>query len=142
MIELLTWATPNGSRPAIMLEEVGLPYTVRLVDITAGAQFAPEFLAVSPNSKIPALIDDDAVNGRRVLFESGAILLYLADKTRRLLATSGSQRDDALAWLFWGTTGVGPVFGRFMQRANVQNSAPSPDPLGQEVMRLISTTLA
>src|SRR3954447_12792487 len=87
MIELLTWATPNGSRPAIMLEEVGLPYTVRLVDITAGAQFAPEFLAVSPNSKIPALIDDDAVNGRRVLFESGAILLYLADKTRRLLAT-------------------------------------------------------
>ncbi len=120
-----------------MLEEVGLPYIVRLVDITAGAQFSSDFLTVSPNNKIPALIDDDGAEGRRVLFESGAILLYLAEKTGKLLASSGGQRDDALSWLFWGTTGLGPVLGRFMQQADVQNDTTRSDPRGQEVTRLM-----
>ena len=84
-----------------MLEEIGLPYTVHLVDLTAGAQFAPEFLAISSNNKIPALIDRDETGGRRVLFESGAILIYLAEKSGRLLASTGHRRYKALSWLFW-----------------------------------------
>lgn len=117
MIELFTWATPNGTRPAIMLEEAGLPYTVRLIDIAAGAQFSPEFRTISPNSKIPALIDCDAISGRRVLFESGAILIYLAEKSGMLSASDGRRRDAALSWLFWSTSGLGPALGRFPRTA-------------------------
>src|SRR5215472_4783344 len=104
MIELLTWATPNGARPVIMLEEMGLPYTARLVDITAGEQYSPDFLTISPNNKIPALIDSDEAGERRVLFESGAILIYLAEKTGLLLTTGGQRRAEALSWLFWATS--------------------------------------
>jgi GST-like protein len=87
-----------------MLEEVGLPYTVRLVDITAGEQFSPDFLTISPNNKIPALIDSDEAGERCVLFESGAILIYLAEKTGLLLATGGKRRAETLSWLFWATS--------------------------------------
>ena len=137
MIELFTWATPNGARPAIMLEEIGLPYKVHLVDLTAGAQFAPEFLAISPNNKIPALIDSDERGARRVLFESGAILIYLAEKSGRLLASGGRRRDEAVAWLFWSTSGLGPTLGRFLQQVTTPNGQPDTDALRREVGRLM-----
>jgi GST-like protein len=137
MIELFTWATPNGARAAIMLEEIGLPYTVHLVDLTAGAQFAPEFLAISPNNKIPALIDRAETDGRHVLFESGAILIYLADKSGQLLASTGHRRAEALSWLFWSTSGLGPTLGRFMQQVATPSGQSKPDVLGREVNRLM-----
>lgn len=111
MITLYTWKTPNGRKPAIMLEEIGLPYRVEPVDLSANAQFEPGFLAISPNNKIPALVDDDAP-GRQALFESGAILIYLAEKTGRLLASSGAARWAALEWLQWQIGGLGPMFGQ------------------------------
>ena len=89
MITLYTWKTPNGRKPAIMLEEVGLPYTVEGVDISANAQFGPAFLAISPNNKIPAIVDHDASGGEQAVFESGAILTYLAEKSGRLLPRPG-----------------------------------------------------
>ena len=137
MIELLTWTTPNGARPAIMLEEVGLPYTVRLVDITAGEQFSPDFLAISPNNKIPALIDSDEAGERRVLFESGAIPIYLAEKTGLLLATSGQRRAEALSWLFWATSGLGPTIGRFLQHVSTLTGQSGEDPFERETIRLM-----
>ena len=91
MIELHTWKTPNGRKISIMLEEVGLPYQVHPVDFAQKAQFAPAFLAISPNNKIPAILDTDGVGGPISVFESGAILCYLAEKTGRLLAPSGAQ---------------------------------------------------
>jgi GSH-dependent disulfide-bond oxidoreductase len=120
-----------------MLEEAGMPYTVRLIDIAAGAQFSPEFLAISPNSKIPALIDCDATNGRRVLFESGAILIYLAEKSGVLLASEGRPRDKALSWLFWSTSGLGPTLGRFLQQVSAHGGRSELDALGREVTRLM-----
>jgi GSH-dependent disulfide-bond oxidoreductase len=114
MIELLTWPTPNGTKPSIMLEEVRQPYSVRLVNIGSGEQHSPSFLAVSPNNKIPAIVDHDSLDGRRAVFESGAILIYLAEKTGSLLAKSGLRRDQAMSWLFWSMSGVGPTFGQFL----------------------------
>ncbi|MFC7300047.1 glutathione S-transferase N-terminal domain-containing protein [Herminiimonas aquatilis] len=89
MITLYTWTTPNGRKPAIMLEELGVPYQVRLIDLGNDEQFAPSFLAVSPNSKIPAIVDEDAEGGPLPIFESGAILTYLAEKHDRFLPASG-----------------------------------------------------
>ena len=109
MIDLYTWATPNGRKASIMLEEVGLPYTVHPVDITKDEQFAPEFLRISPNNRIPAIVDGD--NGLSV-FESGAILIYLADKTGKLLAREGEARWRALEWLMWQMGGFGPMLGQ------------------------------
>jgi GST-like protein len=114
VIELLTWPTPNGTKPAIMLEEAGSPYSVRLVNIGSGDQHAPEFLAISPNNKIPAIVDHDGAGGPRTVFESGAILMYLAEKTGCLLAASGPRRDQAMSWLFWSMSGIGPTFGQFL----------------------------
>ena len=112
MITLHTWKTPNGRKISIMLEEVGLPYKVVPVDISSDEQFAPGFLAISPNNKIPAIVDDDAENGPLSVFESGAILTYLADKTGRLLPRSMHERTDALAWLHWSIGGLGPMLGQ------------------------------
>lgn len=112
MITLYTWKTPNGRKPAIMLEETGLAYEVRPVDISADQQFEPDFLAISPNNKIPAIIDHDGEGGAVTLFESGAILTYLADKTGKLLPASGQARWDALAWLHWQIGGLGPMLGQ------------------------------
>jgi GST-like protein len=113
MMDLYTWATPNGHRVSIMLEELRLPYAVHAVDLDAGAQFDPVFLALSPNNKIPVLVDPDVASGPRVLFESGAILIYLAERSGQFLAADGPERDKALEWLFWATTAVGPMFGQF-----------------------------
>lgn len=112
MIDLYTWKTPNGRKISIMLEETGLEYQVKPVDISAGDQQKPEFLAFSPNGKIPAIIDHDAVGGKISIFESAAILIYLADKSGKFLAGSGGARYDALAWLSWQVGGLGPMLGQ------------------------------
>lgn len=109
MIRVYGWTTPNGFKIPIMLEEVGLPYTVHRVDIGKGEQFAPDFLAVSPNNKIPAIVDEET---GQTLFESGAILTYLADKTGRLLACDGPARWAATEWLHWQIGGLGPMLGQ------------------------------
>ncbi|MDE2452204.1 MAG: glutathione S-transferase N-terminal domain-containing protein [Burkholderiales bacterium] len=113
MIEVYSWATPNGHKVHIMLEECGLPYRVIPVDIGAGAQFEPAFLAISPNNKIPALVDPDGPEGRPIsLFESGAILLYLAAKTGRFLPADIRGRYEVLEWLMFQMGGVGPMLGQ------------------------------
>ncbi len=113
MITLYTWKTPNGRKPAIMLEEIGIPYEVVGIDISKNEQFAPAFLAIAPNNKIPAMVDDDAFGGQTLsIFESGAILTYLAEKTGRLLAASGPERYAALAWLNWQAGGLAPMLGQ------------------------------
>jgi GSH-dependent disulfide-bond oxidoreductase len=113
MIEVYSWATPNGHKVHIMLEECGLPYRVHAVDIGAGAQFEPGFLAISPNNKIPALTDPEGPDGAPIsLFESGAILLYLAGKTGRFLPSSTRGKYEVLQWLMFQMGGVGPMLGQ------------------------------
>ncbi len=111
MIRLFTWTTPNGRKISIMLEELGWPYEVHPVNIGKDEQFRPEFLAISPNNKIPAIVDETDA-GTLTIFESGAILTYLADKSGRFLATAGHDRYKALEWLYWQVGGVGPIFGQ------------------------------
>ncbi|MCC7426769.1 MAG: glutathione S-transferase N-terminal domain-containing protein [Alphaproteobacteria bacterium] len=113
MIEVWTWPTPNGHKVHIMLEECGLPYKVVPVDIRAGEQFKPEFLAITPNHRIPAIVDPDGPGGRRLaLFESGAILIYLAEKTGRFIPADGIARYTCLQWLMFQMGGIGPMFGQ------------------------------
>jgi GST-like protein len=109
LIDLYTWSTPNGRKVSIMLEEVGLPYEVYSIDITADDQFKPDFLKISPNNKIPAIVDRD--NGY-AMFESAAILIYLAEKTGKLLPTDQAARMDVMQWLMFQMGGVGPMFGQ------------------------------
>jgi len=109
MIDLYTWTTPNGRKAAIALEELGLPYEVHAIDIGKDEQFAPEFLRISPNNKIPAIVDREAGIS---LMESGAILIYLADKTGRLLPAAGEPRYRVLEWLMWQMGGFGPMLGQ------------------------------
>jgi GSH-dependent disulfide-bond oxidoreductase len=121
MIELYTWGTPNGRKVSIMLEELGLPYNVHPVNIGKEQQFAPAFLAISPNNKIPAIVDKAAAGGPLAIFESGAILTYLAEKAGRFLAPSGPERYKTLEWLFWQVGGLGPMLGQlgfFAVRSN------------------------
>jgi GST-like protein len=115
MIDLYTWKTPNGRKPVIALEELQLDYRAHAVDIGNDEQFLPDFVAISPNSKIPAMVDRES---GLTLFESGAILQYLADKTGKLLPTSGTARYTALQWLNWQVGGVGPMFGQLGFFAN------------------------
>ena len=112
MIDLYTWGTPNGRKASIMLEELGLAYAVHPVNIGRDEQFDPKFLAISPNNKIPAIVDSDGPGGPLSLFESGAILTYLAEKTGRFLAPNGAARYKALEWLAWQVGGFGPMFGQ------------------------------
>src|SRR5215475_11032995 len=113
MIELYTWGTPNGKKASIMLEEIGLPYEVHPINLRKREQFSPEFLAINPNNKIPAIIDRDGPGGKPfTLFESGAILIYLAEKTGKLLPKDPSKRYQTLQWLMFQMGGVGPVFGQ------------------------------
>ncbi|MCR4377927.1 MAG: glutathione S-transferase N-terminal domain-containing protein [Rhodospirillales bacterium] len=114
MIDLYTWGTPNGRKVSILLEEVGLEYTVHPVNITQNQQFTPEFLAINPNNKIPAIVDLEGPGGAPLaVFESGAILIYLAEKTgSSLLPASGAGRYAALEWLMLQMGGVGPIFGQ------------------------------
>jgi GST-like protein len=114
MITLHTWSTPNGRKIAIMLEEIALPYVVKTVDISRGEQFAPDNLRISPNNKIPAIVDDQAEGGPLAIFESGAILTYLAETSRQLLAPSGPARYQALQWLCWSISGLAPMLGQLM----------------------------
>ena len=113
MIEVYSWATPNGHKVHIMLEECGLPYRAHAVDIGAGDQFRPEFLAISPNNKIPAITDPNGPDGQPIsLFESGAILLYLAGKTDKFLPTDTRGKYTTLEWLMFQMGGVGPMLGQ------------------------------
>ncbi len=113
MIDVYTWPTPNGHKVHIMLEECGLPYAVIPIDIGAGDQFKPGFLAISPNNKMPAIVDPDGPDGKPIsLFESGAILLYLAGKTGRFLPSSVRGRYEVLQWLMFQMGGVGPMLGQ------------------------------
>jgi GSH-dependent disulfide-bond oxidoreductase len=114
MIDLFYWTTPNGHKVTIFLEEAGLPYRIHPINIGKGEQFAPEFLAVSPNNRIPAIVDREPAGGGAPvsLFESGAILLYLAEKTGRFIAKDLRGRADVLQWLFWQMGGLGPMAGQ------------------------------
>jgi GSH-dependent disulfide-bond oxidoreductase len=125
MIDLYTWTTPNGRKASIMLEETGLPYTVYPVDLGGGQQFTPGFTSINPNQKIPAIVDHDVAGGPLTLFESGAILVYLAEKSGRLLATDVRTRAATLQWLMFQMSQVGPMIG---QAGHFVNQAPEKIP--------------
>jgi GSH-dependent disulfide-bond oxidoreductase len=113
MIQLYTWATPNGKKVSIMLEEVELSYKVYPINIAKGDQLKPEYLAINPNNKIPAIIDTDGPDGKPLkLFESGAILMYLAEKTGKFLPQETAKRYEVIQWLMFQMGGVGPMFGQ------------------------------
>jgi GST-like protein len=129
-IEVYTWPTPNGHKIHIALEELGLPYRAIAVDIAKGDQFRPEFLKISPNNKIPALVDPEGINGKRIaLMESGAILIYLADKTGKLMPANARDRLVALQWLVFQMANVGPMLG---QVHHFRHYAPEPMPYAIE----------
>jgi GST-like protein len=113
MIDLYTWTTPNGRKVSIMLEELGVPYNVHAINIGKNDQFTPDFIAINPNSKIPAIVDSEGPDGKPIpLMESGAILIYLAEKTGKLLPADARRRSVALQWLMFQMGGVGPMFGQ------------------------------
>jgi GST-like protein len=129
-IEVWTWPTPNGHKVHIALEEMGLPYKVVPVNIGAGEQFRPEFLAITPNHRIPAIVDPDGPGGQRLaLFESGAILIYLAEKTGMLIPQDPAGRYACLQWLMFQMGGVGPMFGQY---GHFHNYAPEPIPYARD----------
>ncbi|MGD9917573.1 MAG: glutathione S-transferase N-terminal domain-containing protein [Paenirhodobacter sp.] len=126
MIELYYWPTPNGWKISIALEEMGLPYRLHLVNIGKGEQFAPEFLKISPNNRMPAIVDSEGPDGEPVsVFESGAILQYLARKTDRFYGTTERERIAVEEWLFWQVGGLGPMAG---QAHHFLKYAPAMDP--------------
>lgn len=139
LIDLYTWSTPNGRKVSIMLEELALAYNVHPIDIGKGDQFGADFVAISPNSKIPAIVDSEGPQGKPYpLFESGAILLYLADKTGQFLPQKKAERFEAIQWLMFQMGGVGPMFG---QVHHFLRAAPEPVPYaieryGKETRRL------
>jgi GST-like protein len=131
MIEILYWPTPNGHKITLFCEEAGLPYTLTAVDIGAGDQFKPEFLAKSPNNRIPAIIDHQPNDGGAPIsvFESGAILVYLADKTQQFCPRDTRGRNTVMEWLFWQVGGLGPMLG---QNHHFNHYAPEKVPYAQE----------
>ena len=131
MIDVYHWPTPNGHKVTIFLEEAGLPYRLHPVDIGKGEQFRPEFLAIAPNNRIPAIIDREPADGGPAisLFESGAILLYLAEKTGKFLAKDLRGRAETLQWLFWQMGGLGPMAG---QNGHFNVYAPEKIPYAME----------
>jgi GST-like protein len=116
MIDLHYWTTPNGHKITMFLEETGLPYRVVPVNLVKDEQFKPDFLKIAPNNKIPAIVDNDPIGGGEPisLFESGAILLYLVEKTGRLMPNDIRGRMDAMQWLFWQVAGLGPMAGQLI----------------------------
>jgi GST-like protein len=128
MIDLYTWPTPNGHKIHIALEEMGLEYTVHPVNIRTGEQFQPAFLAISPNNRIPAMVDSDGPDGQPIsLFESGAMLIYLASKSGKLMPAADRDRYTMLQWLMWQMGGVGPMFGQANHfRAYAKEPQPYP----------------
>lgn len=130
MIDLYTWGTPNGRKVSVMLEECALPYNVHKIDIGKGDQFKPEFVTINPNSKIPAIVDKDGPGGNPIsVFESGAILIYLAEKSGKFLPADPHQRYAVLQWLMFQMGGVGPMFG---QAHHFIRFAPEKVPYGIE----------
>ena len=130
MIDLYTWGTPNGRKVSIMLEECALPYRTHPIDIGKGQQHTPGFLAINPNGRIPAIVDPDGPGGKPFpLFESGAILLYLAKKAGRLLPLDERRQFETLQWLMFQMGGVGPMFG---QAHHFLRATPEPVPYGIE----------
>ena len=140
MIELYTWSTPNGRKVSIMLEECGLPYRVHKINIGTNAeQFTPEYLKINPNGKIPSIVDPDGPEGKPyAMMESGAILIYLADKTGRFLPGSPRGKYDALQWLMFQMGGVGPMFGQahHFMRARKDEIPYGTERYGNEARRL------
>ena len=137
MIDLYTWGTPNGRKVSVMLEECGLPYRVHTVDIGKGEQFKPEFLAINPNNRIPAIVDPEGPDGKPLpLFESGAILIYLADKTGKFFPQK--YRYQVLQWLMFQMGGVGPMFGQahHFMRAKKDEIPYGTERYGAEAKRL------
>lgn len=135
MIDLYTWSTPNGRKVSILLEELGLPYTVHAVNIGKDEQFAPDFLAIAPNNKIPAIVDHDTgVN----LFESGAIMIYLAEREGRFLPTDVKPRAAVMQWLMWQMGGFGPMLGQahVFLKFNRGLSQPAEERFAKEAKRL------
>jgi GSH-dependent disulfide-bond oxidoreductase len=129
MITLYTWTTPNGRKASIMLEETGLSYVAVPVDIGQDQQFDPGFLALSPNNKIPAIVDEEGVDRRRTVFETAAILTYLAEKTGMFLPAHGHRRAETFEWLAWSVSGLGPMLGQWNYFAR---RAPEPVPAAIE----------
>ncbi|PHM06453.1 glutathione binding-like protein [Nostoc sp. 'Peltigera malacea cyanobiont' DB3992] len=137
MIELYYWATPNGHKITIFLEEVGLQYTIIPVNIAAGDQFKPEFLKISPNNRMPAIVDREPADGGAPIsvFESGAILLYLAEKTGKLIPQDLRNRTQVLEWLFWQMAGLGPMAGQ-----NHHFSTYAPEKIEYAINRYVNET--
>ncbi len=137
MIDLYYWTTPNGHKITMMLEEIGLPYRIVPVEIAKGAQFEPAFLAISPNNRIPAIVDREPAGGGAPisLFESGAILLYLAEKSGRLLPRDVRGRAEVTQWLFWQMAGLGPMAGQ-----NHHFSRYAPEKLPYAIQRYVNET--
>lgn len=140
MIDLYYAPTPNGHKITVFLEETGLPYHIIPVNISANEQFTPEFLAISPNNKMPAIVDHQPADGGAPLslFESGAILLYLADKTGQLISQDFRERQTTLQWLFWQMAGFGPMLG---QNHHFNHYAPKPVPYAIERYQLETVRL-
>jgi GSH-dependent disulfide-bond oxidoreductase len=139
MIELYTWSTPNGRKVSIMLEECGLPYRVHKIDIGKNDQFAPDYLKINPNGKIPSIIDPEGPDGKPyAMMESGAILIYLAAKTGKFLPRSARAKYDALQWLMFQMGGVGPMFGQahHFMRAKKDEIPYGSERYGKEAKRL------
>lgn len=139
MIDLYTWPTPNGRKVSIMLEETGLPYTAHAVNIQAGDQLKPEFLKINPNAKIPAIIDRNGPGDKPfALFESGAILIYLAEKSGKYLPYEPAAKYTTLQWLMFQMGGVGPNFGQagYFRNAAKEKNQPAIERFTNEVNRL------
>ena len=135
MIDLYTWTTPNGRKVSILLEELGVPYTVHPIDITADAQFGEAFLAISPNNKIPAIVDHETGIS---LMESGAIMVYLAEQHARFLPTGSAERWQCIEWLMWQMGGLGPMAGQahHFLKFNPGKAAYAEQRYGSETARL------
>jgi GSH-dependent disulfide-bond oxidoreductase len=127
MIDFYYWPTPNGWKVSIMLEETGLPYTLKPVNIGKGDQFKPAFMAISPNARMPAIVDHDTPDGPMPVFESGAILLHLADKSGRFIPASASGRKECLEWLFWQVGNLGPMAGQLSHFVNYAKGVDAGD---------------
>lgn len=140
MISLYTWVTPNGRKVSILLEELGLAYETVAVNLGRNEQFAPGFLAISPNNKIPAIVDHDADGGALSVFESGAILTYLAERHGRFLPASGKARYKALEWLHWQMGGLGPMLGQlgYFEKFAKEKSAAASGRFIAEADRLLA----
>jgi GSH-dependent disulfide-bond oxidoreductase len=140
MIDAYVYTTPNGFKALIGLEELGLPYETHWIDITKGEQMSPEYLSINPNNKIPAIVDRDGPDGKPItVFESGAVLVYLAEKTGKLLAKSGAARYTTLEWVFFNAGGPGPMLGQlgYFKKFAPEKVPPAIERYTKEAERLL-----